>query len=54
MFWQQGLAFILGIIIWCLADPAMAVDWTHPLSFSNAELSRRDFSGESLQAAEFS
>lgn len=76
MFWQQGLALILGILGFCLIHqsrnhyraifissilslvllptPALAVDWTHPLSFSNAELARRDFSGESLQAAEFS
>jgi uncharacterized protein YjbI with pentapeptide repeats len=88
MFWQQGIALILGILVFCLIQqiknhrtvinktkaliivfitlfllpsascllpsPALAVDWTHPLSFSNAELGRRDFSGQSLQAAEFS
>jgi uncharacterized protein YjbI with pentapeptide repeats len=81
MFWQQGLALILGILLICLIQqlknhpivinntkafiisiftvcllpaPALAVDWTHPLSFSNAELGRRDFSGQTLQAAEFS
>ncbi len=53
MFWKQGLAFILGVTVWFLASPAWA-DWTHPMSFSNAELARRDFSGQSLQAAEFS
>ncbi len=53
MFWQKGLGFILVIMILCISQPALA-DWTHPLSFSNAELSRRDFSGQSLQAAEFS
>lgn len=54
MFWRQGLALLVGIIVWCMAfSPALA-DWTHPLSFSNAELKRHDFSGESLQAAEFS
>ncbi|AHJ30000.1 hypothetical protein [Nodularia spumigena] len=39
MFWKQGLAFILGITVWLLASPAWA-DWTHPMSFSNAELAR--------------
>ncbi|WP_371261609.1 hypothetical protein [Rivularia sp. PCC 7116] len=29
------------------------VDWTHPLSFSNAKLSGRNFAGESLQASLF-
>jgi uncharacterized protein YjbI with pentapeptide repeats len=53
MFWQQGLALILGMSVWLLASPAWA-DWTHPMSFSNAELARRDFSGQTLQAAEFS
>ncbi|MBE9006839.1 pentapeptide repeat-containing protein [Fortiea sp. LEGE XX443] len=81
MFWQQGLALTLGILLFCLIQqsrnhygvinnikafvitivfssllpaPALAVDWTHPLSFSNAQLARRDFSGQTLQAAEFS
>jgi uncharacterized protein YjbI with pentapeptide repeats len=54
MYWRQWLAFFAAIMItFCVATPALA-DWTHPLSFSNAELTRRDFSGESLQAAEFS
>jgi uncharacterized protein YjbI with pentapeptide repeats len=53
MFWQKGLGWILGIMLWCIPQTALA-DWTHPLSYSNAELSRQDFSGQSLQAAEFS
>ncbi len=53
MFWKQGLALILGVVVFFQASPALA-DWTHPMSFSNAELARRDFSGQSLQAAEFS
>ncbi|MBD2502599.1 pentapeptide repeat-containing protein [Anabaena azotica] len=48
-----GVAVILAIVVLCLSSPALA-DWTHPLSFSNAELSRHNFAGESLQAAEFS
>lgn len=51
--WQQGLIIALAIALFCLPYPALA-DWTHPLSFSNAELSRHNFAGESLQAAEFS
>jgi uncharacterized protein YjbI with pentapeptide repeats len=53
MFWQQLIAFFLGISLLFCAYPALA-DWTHPLSFSNAELTKHDFSGESLQASEFS
>lgn len=50
--WQLSVV-ILGIFLFSLSSPALA-DWTHPLSFSNAELSRHNFAGESLQAAEFS
>ena len=55
MFWRQKSALIILMIVFCLnwATPALA-DWTHPLSFSNAQLTKRDFSGQSLQAAEFS
>lgn len=65
-FWKSVKEKIKSIIAFCLisstlcltsfilwATPALA-DWTHPLSFSNAQLARRDFSGQSLQAAEFS
>ncbi|BAY15097.1 pentapeptide repeat-containing protein [Anabaenopsis circularis NIES-21] len=45
---------LLPSAFWLLPLNALAVDWTHPLSFSNAELARRDFSGQTLQAAEFS
>ncbi|ALF51876.1 pentapeptide repeat-containing protein [Nostoc piscinale CENA21] len=46
---------IVSILTLCLLPaPVLAVDWTHPLSFSNAQLARRDFSGQTLQAAEFS
>ncbi len=54
IFWKQGLALIVGIIVFCQASPPAWADWTHPMSFSNAELARRDFSGQILQAAEFS
>ena len=43
MFWQKSLGWILGIIVWCVTQPALAY-WTHPLSYSNAELSRQYFS----------
>ncbi|MBF2065789.1 MAG: pentapeptide repeat-containing protein [Calothrix sp. C42_A2020_038] len=43
----------IGINIVIAPHSALA-DWTHPMSFSNAELSRRDFSGQILQACEFS
>ncbi len=51
--WRR-LALLLAITIWCMGNPALATDWTHPLSFSNAELTRQDFSGQQLQGAEFS
>ncbi|MBW4506756.1 MAG: pentapeptide repeat-containing protein [Scytonematopsis contorta HA4267-MV1] len=47
------ISTLICTFLW--AKPALAInDWTNPLSFSNAQLSRRDFSGESLQGAEFS
>lgn len=47
---------ILVVIVACVVFvPSSAIaDWTHPMSFSNAQLSRRDFSGQELQACEFS
>ena len=53
MFWKQTIGFLLALMFWLVTPPALA-DWSHPLSFSNAELARRDFSGQILQAAEFS
>ncbi len=53
MFWRQLAVFLLLIILFCWALPAKA-DWSHPMSFSNAELKGRDFSGQTLQASEFS
>jgi uncharacterized protein YjbI with pentapeptide repeats len=57
MLWQKVVVLILVIdAFFCtffVTSPALA-DWTHPLSFSNAQLARQDFSGQSLQAAEFS
>ncbi|OKH23365.1 hypothetical protein NIES1031_18100 [Chroogloeocystis siderophila 5.2 s.c.1] len=54
MFWRK-LTFLLLILIlsfWTL--PAKALDYPPPLSFSNAELKGRDFSGQMLRASEFS
>ncbi|WP_339374966.1 hypothetical protein [Scytonema sp. HK-05] len=44
MFWRR-LAAVLSLmsVLFC-ASPALA-DWTHPMSFSNADLTNRDFSG---------
>ncbi len=53
MFWKQTIGFLLALMFWLVTPPVLA-DWSHPLSFSNAELARRDFSGQILQAAEFS
>ncbi|PIG94242.1 hypothetical protein CSQ79_07930 [Gloeocapsopsis sp. IPPAS B-1203] len=54
MFWRK-LTFLLLIFILSLwALPAKALDYPPPLSFSNAELKGRDFSGQMLRASEFS
>ncbi|MGB3518404.1 MAG: pentapeptide repeat-containing protein [Elainellaceae cyanobacterium] len=47
------LALLAAIAIWGVILPAWA-DWSTPLSFSNADLTQQDFSGQSLQAAELS
>ena len=46
----------MALTIFILPRPALAQSkyYAPPLSFSNAELTRRDFSGQMLQAAEFS
>lgn len=54
MFWRQLAAFLIAIIISSWALPARALDYPPPLSFSNAELKGRDFSGQILRAAELS
>jgi uncharacterized protein YjbI with pentapeptide repeats len=50
---SQFLAFLLACCIWLVPSLAWAVP-APPLSFSNAELARKDFSGQKLQKAEFS
>jgi uncharacterized protein YjbI with pentapeptide repeats len=55
-------AVLLGTLLLCtftilsftLQDSAAAGDWIPPLSFSNAELTGRNFAGQSLRGSEFS
>lgn len=54
MFWRQLTFFLLILILCVWAVPAIALDYPPPLSFSNAELKGRDFSGQQLRASEFS
>ncbi|HAT12334.1 MAG TPA: pentapeptide repeat-containing protein [Microcoleaceae bacterium UBA11344] len=53
---RQLAAFLLTLTILIFPLPAWAQSkyYPPPLSFSNAELTRRDFSGQVLRAAEFS
>ncbi|MEO6861445.1 MAG: pentapeptide repeat-containing protein [Microcoleus sp.] len=53
---RQLAAFILALTIFILPRAAQAQSkyYPPPLSFSNAELTKRDFSGQMLRAAEFS
>ncbi|MBE9096018.1 pentapeptide repeat-containing protein [Tychonema sp. LEGE 07203] len=53
---RQLAALLFALTIFILPQPALAQSkyYDPPLSFSNAELSRRDFSGQMLRAAEFS
>ncbi|MEG4270989.1 MULTISPECIES: pentapeptide repeat-containing protein [unclassified Microcoleus] len=53
---RQLAAFLFALTIFILPRPALAQSkyYAPPLSFSNAELTRRDFSGQMLRAAEFS
>lgn len=53
VFWRLA-AFLLALILCSHPLPAQALDYPPPLSFSNAELSRKDFSGQNLRSAEFS
>src|SRR6476469_10052369 len=53
---RQLAAFLFALTIFILPQPAQAQSkyYAPPLSFSNAELTRRDFSGQMLRSAEFS
>ena len=55
--WIAGLwAGLVIIVLGCVGMPssAQALDYPPPLSFSNAELTGKDFSGQEMRAAEFS
>lgn len=54
MFYRHLAAFLSAIILFSWTLSAQALDYPPPLSFSNAELKGRDFSGQMLRAAEFS
>ena len=51
---QRLAAFLLAVILWVWSMPAQAADYPPPLSYSNAELKAKDFSGQNLRGAEFS
>ncbi|OCQ95977.1 hypothetical protein BCD67_22915 [Oscillatoriales cyanobacterium USR001] len=56
MILRQFIAFTLTILIliWSLPAQANPQDYPPPISYSNAELTRHDFSGQVLRSAEFS
>lgn len=45
--------FLLAVMLW-ICPTAQAADYPPPLSYSNAELKGKDFSGQTLRSAEFS
>lgn len=55
MIFRQLAAFLLALTLCCWAIPADAKSqYPPPVSFSNAQLRGRDFSGQTLQLAELS
>ncbi|HLO48067.1 MAG TPA: pentapeptide repeat-containing protein [Kamptonema sp.] len=56
IIFRQLVAFLVALFIFSLALPAQAQSkyYPPPLSYSNAELTHRDFSGQNLRTAEFS
>jgi len=54
MVLRKLAAFLLAIALLGCPLPAWAADYPPPLSYSNAELKAKDFSGQTLRAAEFS
>lgn len=56
MILRQLAAFAIALILltWPLPAQAQSKYYPPPLSYSNAELTRRDFSGQVLRSAEFS
>jgi uncharacterized protein YjbI with pentapeptide repeats len=55
-YWLTRLRAIVLVLIGSLwfSLPVYALDYPPPLSFSNAELTGKDFSGQEMRAAEFS
>jgi len=55
MFFPQLVAFLLALMLLCYPLPAQAqaAKYPPPLSYSGAQLTSRDFSGQNLQTAEF-
>ncbi|HEY9637552.1 MAG TPA: pentapeptide repeat-containing protein [Coleofasciculaceae cyanobacterium] len=57
MIFRRLAVFLLALVILCYPLPARAQAtkyYAPPLSYSNAELKAKDFSGQMLRAAEFS
>ena len=57
MIFRRLAAFLLALIVLCCPLPALAQATKYyppPLSYSNAELKAKDFSGQNLRSAEFS
>ena len=57
MVFRRVAAFLFALIILCCPLPAQAQAtkyYSPPLSYSNAELKAKDFSGQTLRAAQFS
>lgn len=57
MIFRRLAAFFLTLMVLCYTLPARAQAtkyYAPPLSYSNAELKGKDFSGQALRAAEFS
>lgn len=57
MIFRRLATFLLALIVLCCPLPALAQATKYyppPLSYSNAELKGKDFSGQTLRAAEFS
>lgn len=50
----MACAYALFLLTWSLPAQAQSKYYAPPLSYSNAELTRRDFSGQMLRSAEFS
>lgn len=50
---RRLMTLVFAIALWLVSAPAWA-DWSSPMSYSNADLKGRDFSGQTLQAAEIS